>query len=80
MLRNVVVLEPHRLAAATDVWATVTEVEASLGSTGRVLLRASGTEPVVRVMVETFDPEAAELAVARLCAAVEGSLGRPTLP
>jgi len=78
VLRNVVVLEPHRLAGATDVWATVTEVEATLGSTGRVLLRASGTEPVVRVMVETFDPAAAELAVDRLCAAVEGSLGRPT--
>jgi hypothetical protein len=29
-------------------------------------------------MVETFDPAAAELAVDRLCAAVEGSLGRPT--
>ena len=43
-----------------------------------MLLRASGTEPVVRVMVETFDPAAAELAVDRLCAAVEGSLGRPT--
>ena len=29
-------------------------------------------------LVETFDPAAAELAVDRLCAAVEGSLGRPT--
>jgi phosphoglucosamine mutase len=77
VLRNVVVLEPHRLAGATDVWKTVSEVEASLGSTGRVLLRASGTEPVIRVMVETFDPGAAESAVDRLCAAVESSLGRP---
>jgi phosphomannomutase len=42
-----------------------------------VLLRASGTEPVIRVMVETFDPAAAESAVDRLCAAVEDSLGRP---
>jgi phosphoglucosamine mutase len=78
VLRNVTVLEPHRLAGATEVWKAVSEVEASLGSTGRVLLRASGTEPVIRVMVETFDPAAAESAVDRLCAAVEGSLGSPT--
>jgi phosphoglucosamine mutase len=77
VLRNVVVLEPHRLAGATEVWKTVGEVEASLGSTGRVLLRASGTEPVIRVMVETFDPLAAESAVDRLCVAVQSSLGRP---
>jgi phosphoglucosamine mutase len=70
VLRNVTVLEPHRLAGATEVW------KASLGSTGRVLLRASGTEPVIRVMVETFDPAAAVSAVDRLCAAVEGALGR----
>ena len=76
VLRNVTVLEPHRLAGATEVWKTVSEVEASLGSTGRVLLRASGTEPVIRVMVETFDPAAAVSAVDRLCAAVEGALGR----
>jgi phosphoglucosamine mutase len=77
VLRNVVVLEPHRLAGATEVWKAVGEVEASLGATGRVLLRASGTEPVIRVMVETFAPAAAESAADRLCAAVEGSLGRP---
>jgi phosphoglucosamine mutase len=79
VLRNVTVLEPHRLAGATEVWKAVSEVEASLGSTGRVLLRASGTEPVIRVMVETFDPAAAESAVDRLCAAVEGALGTPTV-
>jgi phosphoglucosamine mutase len=78
VLRNVVVLEPpHRLAGASDVWRTVQEVELALGPTGRVLLRASGTEPVVRVMVETPDPEMAESAVARICAAVEAALGRP---
>jgi len=76
VLRNVRVLEPGRLADASEVWATVKEVEASLGPVGRVLLRASGTEPVIRVMVETADHDAAELAVERICTAVAGSLGQ----
>jgi phosphoglucosamine mutase len=77
ILRNVTVLEPHRLTSAGDVWETVKGVEESLGSSGRVLLRASGTEPVIRVMVETADAGAAEAAVQRICAVVEESLGRP---
>jgi len=77
VLRNVAVLEPHRLAAAIEVWDTVRAVEAGLGTTGRVLLRPSGTEPVVRVMVETVDGAAAEAAADRICAAVERSLGAP---
>jgi phosphoglucosamine mutase len=77
VLRNVSVLEPARLAGASQVWETVRQVEDSLGSTGRVLLRASGTEPVIRVMVETLDHSAATSAVDRICAVVEGALGRP---
>ena len=42
----------------TEVTA-VAEAEARLGETGRVLLRPSGTEPVVRVMVEAPDEETA---------------------
>ena len=52
VLVNVPVADPGRLADAPDVWVAVAEVEAELGGTGRVVLRASGTEPVVRVMVE----------------------------
>jgi len=77
ILRNVAVLDPGRLADAAPVWETVREVEGWLGSAGRVLLRASGTEPVIRVMVETQDLRTAQSAVDRICAAVEGSLGRP---
>jgi len=53
-------------ALAPDIAA----VEAELGSRGRVLVRASGTEPVVRVMVEAPDESVARQAADRLVDAV----------
>jgi phosphoglucosamine mutase len=50
-------------------------VELQLGQTGRVLLRASGTEPLVRVMVEAPTEDQAEWAANRLRSAVQHSLG-----
>ncbi|MDY5585284.1 MAG: phosphoglucosamine mutase, partial [Arcanobacterium sp.] len=38
----------------------VADIEAQLGETGRVLLRASGTEPLIRVMVEAATQEEAD--------------------
>jgi phosphoglucosamine mutase len=52
---NVRLSAPFKLDTVPRVKAAVHEVEAELGSTGRVLLRPSGTEPVVRVMVEGQD-------------------------
>jgi phosphoglucosamine mutase len=52
ILRNVPVGRGNRLEGAEMIWNTVAEVERELGEEGRVLVRASGTEPVVRVMVE----------------------------
>jgi len=46
-------------------------VEAELGETGRVLIRASGTEPLLRVMVEARDPQQAQVCAERLVAAVK---------
>jgi len=46
-------------------------VEAELGETGRVLIRASGTEPLLRVMVEARDPQQAQACAERLVAAVK---------
>ena len=51
-LVNVPIARPERLADATEVWEAVVRAEAELGHEGRVLLRPSGTEPLVRVMVE----------------------------
>jgi phosphoglucosamine mutase len=55
----------------------VAEAEAELGQTGRVLLRSSGTEPVVRVMVEAAEASQAEQVAARLADVVRAELALP---
>ena len=56
------------------VSGAVQEAEALLGETGRVLLRPSGTEPLVRVMVEAADMETAAATARRLADVVEANL------
>jgi phosphoglucosamine mutase len=75
VLRNVAVHTREGLADAAEVWAAVESVEARLGDKGRVLLRPSGTEPVIRVMVEAGD-EADAAAAADELAAVVGAWGQ----
>jgi phosphoglucosamine mutase len=75
VLRNVTVTDRDALAGAEGVWAEVRAVESELGERGRVLLRESGTEPLVRVMVEAPTEEAAAAAADRLVAAVTEALG-----
>ena len=59
-------------AEAPDVLEAVAREEASLGETGRVLLRPSGTEPVVRVMVEAPEAAQADEVARRLADVVAG--------
>ena len=66
VLINVPVGDRKAGAAAPTVQAAVAIAEAELGETGRVLLRPSGTELLVRVMVEAADQEAAERHAAAL--------------
>jgi phosphoglucosamine mutase len=74
-LVNVRVRERESIAGADGVQAAVRDAEGELQGRGRVLIRASGTEPLVRVMVEApTDAEASELC-ARLVAQVESELG-----
>jgi phosphoglucosamine mutase len=51
--------------------AAVAEEQAALSGRGRVLVRSSGTEPLVRVMVEAPTAEEADAVCGRLVAAVE---------
>ncbi len=63
LLKNVVVDDKDATLDCTEVKAAVAEVEAKLGSEGRVLLRKSGTEPVLRVMVEALTSDKCEESV-----------------
>ncbi|KQY33194.1 MULTISPECIES: phosphoglucosamine mutase [Nocardia] len=56
VLVNVAVSDKAAVAAAPEVREAVAEAERILGETGRILLRPSGTEQLVRVMVEATDP------------------------
>lgn len=71
VLTNVVVKDRTRLDSADAVWQEVKAVEQELGDDGRVLLRPSGTESLIRVMVEAADATTANDTCARLCAVVE---------
>lgn len=57
--------------AAPLVKQTVAEVEQALGQSGRVLLRKSGTEPLIRVMVEAVDAEKAQASAQQIADALE---------
>ena len=59
-LINVRVKDKHAADGNQAIADAVAAAEAALGEDGRVLLRPSGTEPVVRVMVEAMDEQAAE--------------------
>ena len=78
VLRNVRVGDRRGLEEAETFWAEVRSAESALDGTGRVLVRPSGTEPVVRVMVEAATVEEAESTADRLCGVLAAALGIPT--
>ncbi|MEU8432123.1 phosphoglucosamine mutase [Streptomyces sp. NPDC029216] len=75
VLINVKDVDKSRVSTSAELANAVTEAERELGSTGRVLLRPSGTEPLVRVMVEAADIEQARTVAGRLADAVKSALG-----
>jgi phosphoglucosamine mutase len=70
VLENVRVVDKEAVAASENVRASVAEAEEQLGETGRVLLRPSGTEQLVRVMVEAATAEQAKEIAVRLAEVV----------
>jgi phosphoglucosamine mutase len=70
VLINVEVADKATVAQAPSVRTAVAEAEAALGETGRILLRPSGTEQVVRVMVEAADEDTARQLAVRVAESV----------
>jgi phosphoglucosamine mutase len=70
VLINVAVTDKATVAEAPSVVSAVALAEAELGETGRILLRPSGTEQVVRVMVEAADEDTARLLASRVADSV----------
>ena len=70
VLINVEVTDKAAVAQAQSVQDAVAQAEAELGDTGRILLRPSGTEQMVRVMVEAADEDTARQLAARVAESV----------
>jgi phosphoglucosamine mutase len=74
VLLNVPGVDKNKCDTNEAVKAVVSEAEADLHGTGRILLRASGTEPLVRVMVEAADAGTAQSWAERIARVVEKEL------
>jgi phosphoglucosamine mutase len=74
VLVNVTGVDRHRVDTDDGVKQAVADAERELGDTGRVLLRPSGTEPVVRVMVEAAEEDEAHAVAGRLVDVVKARL------
>ena len=71
VLKNVIVTDKDETLHCPEVQAAVKKAEAELGSNGRVLLRKSGTEPLLRVMSEATTYELCEEKVDAIIAAMQ---------
>ncbi len=78
VLRNVATPEPRRAHRLPGVEAELARISAELGDRGRILVRPSGTEPVVRVMVEAPTAEEADSVCQAVCGLLERALGEPS--
>ncbi len=73
-LLNVRVADPRALDGAEEVWAAVEAASTRLEGRGRVLVRSSGTEPLIRIMVEAPHEEECEEIVQSLAKTVQSCL------
>jgi phosphoglucosamine mutase len=75
VMRNVRVADRDALEGAAGVWEAVESESSGLEGRGRVLVRPSGTEPVIRVMAEAPTQGECQAVVERISGAVERELG-----
>jgi phosphoglucosamine mutase len=75
VLENIEVSDREGLEGAAGVWEAVRRAELALGEGGRVLVRASGTEPLVRVMVEAQTEQDAARHAHEITREVKAALG-----
>ncbi|MCZ6479478.1 MAG: phosphoglucosamine mutase [Candidatus Methylomirabilales bacterium] len=75
LLVNVQVTEMPDLGSIPAIQAVISDAEAQLNGSGRVLVRYSGTEPVARVMVEGTDAEQVKFLARSIAEAIEKELG-----
>lgn len=74
LLQNVRFQRGQQPLAAAPVKAAIAEGEERLNGHGRLLIRESGTEPVIRVMGEGEDPDAVKQVVAEICETIEAEV------
>ncbi|GAA2450305.1 phosphoglucosamine mutase [Actinomadura vinacea] len=75
VLINVKGVDKSRAGTSPELAAAVAAAETDLGDSGRVLIRPSGTEPMVRVMVEAASEEQAKSVAEHLAGVVKSALG-----
>ncbi|RJQ33375.1 MAG: phosphoglucosamine mutase [Actinobacteria bacterium] len=75
ILINVKVKDKHKLNGSQKIWKSVEEAEKHLHGRGRILVRPSGTESLVRVMIESDDHDHAEDLAGQVAEVVESELG-----
>lgn len=74
-LVNIRVTDKHHVTDNKRVNEVITQVETEMAGNGRVLVRPSGTEPLVRVMVEAVTPEDCNIYVERITKVVKEEMG-----
>ena len=73
--RNLVVKEKRPLAELTAVMKLVNDAEKELSGKGRVLLRYSGTEPKIRLLIEGREPDMIDKQADRIAEAIQSAIG-----